>query len=80
MIAFVMEDMDFDYDTALRYVRQRRAKANPNEGFVKQLELWRRLNYSIRDANGELKQEYVDFKAANQKSSSSPAPAPANSP
>jgi dual specificity phosphatase 12 len=66
VIAFVMEEMDLEYDTALRYVRGARAKVNPNKGFVVQLEMWRRLQYNIREENGDLKQEYADFKAAKE--------------
>lgn len=64
VIAFVMEEMDLDYDTALRYVREGRPKINPNKGFAAQLEMWRRLQYNIRDESGEFKKEYAGFKAA----------------
>lgn len=67
MIGFVMEEMDLDFDTALRYVRGGRSKVRPNSGFEKQLELWRRLRYSIYDAKGNEKEEYVAWKAQNDK-------------
>lgn len=66
VIAFVMEEMDLEYDTALRYVRGSRPKVNPNKGFVAQLEVWRRLQYNIREENGEFKKEYLDFTAAKE--------------
>ncbi|KAK5048056.1 hypothetical protein LTR84_006246 [Exophiala bonariae] len=66
MIAFVMEEMDLEYETALRYVRQGRPKVNPNPGFVAQLEMWHRLQYNIREKNGELKQEYIDWGKTNK--------------
>lgn len=66
MIAFVMEEMDLEYDTALRYVRKGRSKVNPNPGFVAQLEMWHRLQYSIWEKNGELKEEYANFKKASE--------------
>lgn len=68
LIALVMEEMDLEYETALRYVRQGRSRVNPNPGFAAQLEMWHRLQYSIREQNGELKQEYANFKAANEVS------------
>ncbi|KEF57816.1 uncharacterized protein A1O9_05736 [Exophiala aquamarina CBS 119918] len=62
--AFVMEEMDLEYDTALRYVRGRRPKVNPNKGFAVQLEMWRRLRYTIREESGDFKKEYTDFRSA----------------
>ncbi|KAK5303492.1 hypothetical protein LTR99_005254 [Exophiala xenobiotica] len=68
VIGFVMEDMDLEYDTALRYVRQGRSKVKPNVGFEGQLQLWRRLEYSIYEAGGTThKEEYVIWKANNEE-------------
>jgi protein-tyrosine phosphatase len=67
MIAFIMEEMDLDYDTALRYVRSGRSKVKPNSGFEKQLELWRKLGYNIHEADGTEKEEYVIWKINNDE-------------
>ncbi|KAJ4512912.1 hypothetical protein HRR80_004812 [Exophiala dermatitidis] len=67
IIAFVMQDMNLDYDTALRYIRTFRSKVNPNPGFKAQLELWRQWGYSIYEANGEPKEEYQIWKANNEE-------------
>jgi predicted protein tyrosine phosphatase len=67
MIGFVMEEMDLDYDTAFRYVRGGRAQARPNAGFEKQLQLWHKLRYSIHEADGSEKEEYVVWKANNEE-------------
>lgn len=67
MIAFVMEEMDLDYDTALRFVRRGRSKVKPNAGFEKQLELWRRMGYSIHEADGSEKDEYTIWKMNNDE-------------
>jgi len=68
VIGFVMEDMDLEYDTALRYVRQGRSKVKPNPGFEAQLQLWRRLEYSIYEKDGVThKEEYVIWKANNEE-------------
>ncbi|KIY00517.1 uncharacterized protein Z520_04202 [Fonsecaea multimorphosa CBS 102226] len=67
VIAFIMEEMDLDYDTAFRYVRGGRSKAKPNSGFQKQLELWGQLRYSIHDADGKEKPEYTAWKAENEE-------------
>jgi len=66
VIAFVMEEMDLEFDTALRYVRERRPKVNPNQGFVTQLDIWHRVQYNIREDNGDFKKEYADFLAAKE--------------
>lgn len=63
MVAFAMDEMNLDYPTALNYVRRSRPKANPNPGFVRQLELWHRLNRNVRDKEGKIKAEYAQIKA-----------------
>ncbi|KAI1611386.1 protein-tyrosine phosphatase-like protein [Exophiala viscosa] len=68
LIGFVMEEMDWDYDTALRYVRAGRSKIRPNSGFEKQLQLWHKLRYSIYEADGKThKEEYVIWKCNNEE-------------
>ncbi|EXJ94930.1 hypothetical protein A1O1_00048 [Capronia coronata CBS 617.96] len=67
IIAFVMEDMNLDFDTALRFVRSSRAKVNPNAGFQRQLELWQQLEYSLYEADGQQKEEYQIWKANNEE-------------
>ncbi|KIW16204.1 hypothetical protein PV08_06255 [Exophiala spinifera] len=67
ILAFVMEDMCLDYDTALRYVRQFRPRVKPNLGFEAQLKLWHRMEYSIFEADGTThKEEYSVWKANNE--------------
>ncbi|KAJ9631223.1 hypothetical protein H2204_008308 [Knufia peltigerae] len=67
VLAFIMEDMCLDYDTALRYVRQSRSKVKPNPGFEAQLQLWERMEYSIFEADGTThKEEYNVWKANNE--------------
>ncbi|RVX75730.1 hypothetical protein B0A52_00086 [Exophiala mesophila] len=62
-VAISMDEMNIDYPTAMRYVRGKRPRANPNPGFVRQLELWHRLGRNIRTDDGKLKDEYLKFKA-----------------
>jgi hypothetical protein len=68
LIGFVMEEMELDYDTALRYVRGARSKIRPNSGFEKQLQLWQKMRYSIYEADGKIhKEEYSIWKANNEE-------------
>lgn len=67
MVAFAMEEMNLDFPTALAYVRRSRPKANPNKGFTQQLGKWYQMGCSIRNASGQLKEEYLRFKTENQK-------------
>jgi protein-tyrosine phosphatase len=64
---FLMEEMNLNYDTALRYVRTNRPKVNPNRGFQEQLILWWSLRYNICDETGKEKPEYVTWKAENEE-------------
>lgn len=66
MIGFIMEEMELDFDTALRYVRGGRSKARPNSGFQAQLDLWGELKYSIYDTEGKEKAEYLAWKSKNE--------------
>ncbi|OAL32190.1 hypothetical protein AYO20_07958 [Fonsecaea nubica] len=67
VIGFIMEEMNLDFDTALRYVRCGRSKAKPNSGFQTQLELWGLVHYNIHDADGKEKPEYTSWKAENEE-------------
>ncbi|OCT53419.1 tyrosine phosphatase [Cladophialophora carrionii] len=67
VIAFVMEEMNLNYDTAFRYVRSSRSKARPNAGFQQQLILWSTLCYNIHDEDGNEKPEYVAWKTENEE-------------
>lgn len=66
VIAFTMEEMELDFDTASRYVRSSRPKAKPNTGFQSQLELWNKMRFNIHDDQGKEKPEYVTWKAENE--------------
>ena len=74
VIGFVMEEMRLDYDTALRYVRSNRSKAQPNSGFQKQLELWWQLRYNIHDEEGKEKPEYLAWKTENERKATNSKP------
>ncbi|ETI27937.1 hypothetical protein G647_00386 [Cladophialophora carrionii CBS 160.54] len=67
VIAFVMEEMNLNYDTAFRYVRSSRSKARPNAGFQQQLILWSTLCYNIHDEDGNEKPEYVAWRTENEE-------------
>ncbi len=41
VIAFVMNHKGWDFEQALKYVKERRACVDPNEGFVEQLKDWK---------------------------------------
>lgn len=38
VVAYAMKEFGWDLDTALHHIRERRAVAKPNPGFMKQLE------------------------------------------
>ncbi len=84
VIAFVMEEMDLDYDTAFRYVRGGRSQARPNAGFEKQLQLWHQMRYNIHEVDGSEKEEYAVWKMNNEEQIRNLAflhtPAPASAP
>jgi predicted protein tyrosine phosphatase len=65
VVAFAMEEMQLDYETALRFVRRGRDKVDPNNGFMKQLRLWHQLNYNIKEAADNAKEEYAAWKIGN---------------
>jgi predicted protein tyrosine phosphatase len=75
VIAFAMEEMDLVYDAAFRYVREKRRKVSPNPSFIQQLILWRQLKYSVMDADGKEKEEYISWRKLLPAS----APDPKNS-
>lgn len=66
VIAFAMEEMELDLDTAWRYVRSSRPKVKPNTGFQVQLELWNKMRFNIRDDQGKEKPEYSAWRAENE--------------
>lgn len=66
IIAYIMRDMNLDFDTALKFVRNRRSKIKPNVGFEKQLRLWYNMKYNIYDQDGRPKQQYLDWKSENE--------------
>ena len=71
MIAYVMRRLRMEYDDALALVRKYRPLVTPNEGFEKQLRLWRELEWSRYD-NAEIskvKERYLVWLRERQEMS-----------
>lgn len=67
VVAQIMRQTKVDYDTALARARTYRDIITPNEGFESQLRLWGEMGCSIRRDNGELKHQYVAWKAEKDR-------------
>ena len=65
VIGFIMEEMNINLDTALRYVQSNRSKVKPNAGFQEQLILWWSLRYNVLDEEGKPKPEYIEWQKEN---------------
>lgn len=61
MIAYIMKTHNFDYNQAFEFVKSKRKFVQPNNGFVKQLKLFHKMNYKIDDS-------YLKYKIYRLKS------------
>lgn len=60
VIAYVMKSRSMDYTEARELVVQKRRIVDPNEGFVRQLVLYRRMGYKIDIANMDYRRLMLD--------------------
>uniref|UniRef100_T1GAI1 protein-tyrosine-phosphatase n=1 Tax=Megaselia scalaris TaxID=36166 RepID=T1GAI1_MEGSC len=62
VIAYIMKTHNFDYNQAFEFVKSKRKFVQPNNGFVKQLKLFHKMNYKIDDRIAQENPEPIVYR------------------